>query len=91
MKLKDYHTLPLQECQTLCGEVIEEEVEEDDDGEETFWEAVDLLESASKSMRAVLRDCQDLSIGRRKLLLNLCDDIKLFLDDFVIQDDEQKS
>jgi hypothetical protein len=60
-----------------------EEVEEGCFNDDDFWEAIDLLESAKKSVDAVLRYAEGLTQGREKILKNLSDDIGVFVSHFV--------
>ena len=75
-------TTPDETEEAFCTteESEEEECCYDDDD---FWEAIDLLETSRKSMRAVLRLNEDLTQSRRRLLENLCDDISVFVGHFV--------
>jgi len=68
-----------------CGEV-EDEVDgtfDDDD----FYEACDLLETCRKAIDQVMKHTA-VSPGRRHLLVNLCDDIKQFVDGFIVNSPE---
>ena len=51
--------------------------------EEDFWEALDLLETARKTMLKLLKREDELGEVRRQRLQNHCDDIYQFLDNFL--------
>ena len=67
----------------VCGCEPEEAdaLYEDDD----FWEAVDLLETCAKTMKAVLK-YGAVGPARRRLMENLCDDIGVFVAEFIEND-----
>lgn len=55
--------------------------------EEDFWEAMDMLNSSKNCMRWVLKHCDDgLTISRRRMLEELCDDIGHFSSLFLLEE-----
>jgi len=73
----------------LCGEAEEEDDDEIEYEDEDFLEAIDLLETARKSIQRVLK-YEEVGEGRRRVLNNLCDDIGQFLAYFVEVPEETK-
>lgn len=74
----------------VCGVVDDAEDDAEDtigDGwdEEDFWEAIDLLQTAGKSMSMVVK-YEKVGQVRKKLLTNLISDIQQFVDHFGVEE-----
>lgn len=81
------HEAPPQVC---CGAALPER---DDDIEEVsfddgdFYEGIDLLETTRKQLKKVIR-YGEIGGARKRILTNLCDDIKQFIDQFLDYPDD---
>ena len=75
---------------TVMGPVEEEEESNWTFDDEDFWEAIDLLETCISMLDAIRHLNDTMSPGRKKLLDNHIDDLKMFVGTFIVPKPEDE-